>query len=72
MRHLKTQIRVTISLGVVALVALLLSHLALTDIYRAEADVSLEWRVVRIGALVFLGFLGSALFTLGRALRVLR
>ncbi|MFQ5739370.1 MAG: hypothetical protein ACE5JX_10200 [Acidobacteriota bacterium] len=71
MRDLKTQIRVTIALGVVALLAGLLSHLALSDIYHAEADVSLEWSVVRIGALVFVAFLASALFTLGRALKVL-
>jgi len=72
MRNLKTQIRLTIGLGVLALLAGLLSHLALTDIYHAEADVSLEWSVVCAGALVFLIFLGSALFTLGRALRVLQ
>lgn len=72
MRDLKTQIRVTLVLGALSLIAGLLTHLALTDIYHAETDVSLEWNVVRACALVLLGFIGMALFTLRRALRALR
>lgn len=71
MKNLKTQIRVTIALGILALLMGLLSHLALTDIYHNEADVSLEWSVVRVGALGFLSFVGLALVTLGRALKML-
>lgn len=71
MRDLKTQIRVTLVLGALSLFAGLLTHLALTDIYHAETDVSLEWNVVRACALVLLGFIAMALFTLGRALRAL-
>lgn len=41
-------IRASLGLGVLALVAVLMSHLALTDIYHAEADVSLEWNVLRM------------------------
>lgn len=71
MRNLKTQIRVTIALGALSLLAGLMTHLALTDIYHGEADVTLEWSIVRVCALVLLVFIGMALFTLGRALRVL-
>jgi hypothetical protein len=71
MSNLKTQIRVTIVLGVFSLLAGLITHLALTDIYHGEADVTLEWSVVRICALVLLVFIGMALFTLRRALREL-
>jgi hypothetical protein len=71
MSNLKMQIRVTIVLGVFSLLAGLITHLALTDIYHGEADVTLEWSVVRICALVLLVFIGMALFTLRRALRKL-
>ena len=71
MSNLKTQIRVTIALGVLSLLAGLLTLLALTDIYHGEADVTLEWSIVRICALVLLVFIGMALFTLRRALREL-
>ena len=71
MSDLKTQIRVTIALGVLSLLAGLATLLALTDIYHGEADVTLEWNIVRICALVLLVFIGMALFTLRRALREL-
>ncbi len=71
MSNLKTQIRVTIALGTLSLLAVLITHLALTDIYHGEADVTLERSVVRICALVLLVFIGMALFTLRRALREL-
>lgn len=71
MRNLKTQIRVTIALGALSLLVGLITLLALTDIYHGEADVTLEWSMVRVCALVVLIFIGMALFTLGRALRVL-
>ena len=70
-RALKIQIRLTIALGGLSLLAGILSHLALTDIYHGEADVSLEWNVLRACAVIFLLFLGSALLTLTRALRFL-
>ena len=50
-------------LGVLSLLAGLITHLALTDIYHGEADVTLEWNIVRICALVLLVFIGTALFT---------
>jgi hypothetical protein len=69
MKNLKRQIRVTIALGGLSLLAGLMTHLALTDIYHGEADATLEWSVLRVCALIFLLFIGSALFTLGRVLK---
>ena len=59
----------TIALGIVTLVFGLLSHLALTDIYHAEHDVSLEWNVVRVSAVVFFVFIMMTLYTLGKVLK---
>jgi hypothetical protein len=58
-------------MGVLTLLAGLIAHLALIDIYHGEADVTLEWGAVRICALVVLGFVVMALLTLRRALREL-
>ncbi len=71
MRTLRTQIRIAMLLGGLSLVAGLASHLALTDIHHGEPDLSLEWNVLRACAVVFLAFIGSALFTLGRTLKCL-
>lgn len=49
--------------------AVLVSHLALTDIYHGETDTSLEWRVLQISAGVILAFQISALITIWRWLR---
>jgi hypothetical protein len=69
MTKLKTQIKATMALGALSLLAGFASHLALTDIYHGEADLSLEWGIVRVCGLVFLVFIGSTLLTLWRALR---
>jgi hypothetical protein len=58
----------TMTLGVLSLGAMLFAHLALTDIYHGETDVSLEWNIVRGAALVILMFTAATLWTLGRAL----
>jgi hypothetical protein len=70
MKNFKTQIKVTIVLGVASLFAGLTAHLALTDIFHGGADVTLEWTILRVCALIVLAFIGMALFTLRRALRV--
>lgn len=69
MMKLRTQIKITMGLGAVALVAGFFSHLALTDIYHHEADVTLEWNIVRASALVVLAFIGVTMVTLWRTLR---
>lgn len=71
MSNLKTQIRVTIVMGALSLLAVLIAHMALTDIYHGGVDGTLEWSVVRICALVLLVFISMAMFTLRRALREL-
>ncbi len=57
------------ALAVVSLIAGIFAHLALTDIYHGEPDLSLEWNVLRVCALIFLCFIGFALITLGRVSR---
>jgi len=59
------------ALGALSLLAGWIGHLALTDIYHGEADVSLEWNLVRVSAVVLLAFIGTALFTLRRTLSAL-
>ena len=71
MFKIKTQIAIVMVLGTLSLIAGFLSHLALTDIYHGEVDVSLEWKMVRVAALIILLFISSSLFTLGRTLKLL-
>jgi hypothetical protein len=71
MSNLKTQIRATLTLGVLSLAAGLATHLSLTDIYHGEADVGLEWNVVRVSAVVMVAFIALAMATLRRTLKAL-
>lgn len=57
------------ALGVLSLIAVLLSHLALTDIAHGESDLAWEWRILRVSALVILMFIGTSLAALGRILK---
>lgn len=41
-------LRLSFVLVVLALLSVAVSHLALTDIFHAEGDVSLEWNVLRV------------------------
>ncbi len=70
MNTVKMYIRMTIALGVLSLVALAVSHLALTDIAHGESDVSLEWHILRASALVILMFIALTLVTLRRVLKL--
>ena len=67
MINLKSQITGVMILGVLALIAGYFSHLALTDIYHAESDLTLEWRIVQIAALIILVFIGSSLVVLHKS-----
>lgn len=71
MLTLKKQIYFVLALGILTLLAGALGHLALTDIYHAETDVTLEWNVLRVCALVFLIFVGFTIATFRRTLRKL-
>jgi len=56
-------------LGLASIVAVLISHLALTDIYRGEGDLSQEWNVLRFCFGVIVAFQVYALITLSRVVR---
>lgn len=61
--ELKQQIRLATALGVMSLVAGALGQLALTDIYHGEGDLTLEWNMLRIFAVIFVVFIAHALNT---------
>lgn len=71
MNNLRTQIQATMVLGVLALLAGIVGHLALTDIYHNEVDVTLEWNILRICALILFVFIGTALLTLRKTIKSL-
>lgn len=56
-------------LGILSVIALLVSHLALTDIWHGEGDLRLEWSVLQAAAMVIVLFQVFALVTIGRFLR---
>ena len=62
-------ILVSLSLGVLSVFAVYVCHLALTDIYHLEPDVTAEWRAVQICFVVIIAFQVSALVTLWQVLR---
>jgi uncharacterized membrane protein len=68
---LQTQIRMSIVLGILALVGIALSFLALLDIAHGEPDTRLEWATVRATAAVMLMFIAQSLVTLVRARKAL-
>ena len=70
MKSIKKQIKITMVLGAMSLVAGLFSHLALTDIGHGEPNVAAEWMVVQAAALIILAFIIMALLTLRRALKL--
>jgi hypothetical protein len=62
---MKTLTRMSVILGILTLLSILFSHLALTDIYHnAESDLSMEWNIVRIGYLLTFIFVIIALITI--------
>lgn len=61
--------KASVGLGVLALIAVATNHLALTDIYRGEGDVSLEWNVLRVGFAVIVVSQVISLVTLTKMLR---
>jgi len=64
MNKLKKYSIITIFLSGISLVALLFSHLALTDIYHGEINLSLEWTILRITSIIFLAFIMSTVLTI--------
>ena len=49
--------------------AMILSHLALTDIAHGEQNPSLEWAILRISAVIIFTFVILSLVTLTRVLK---
>ena len=68
---MKTQIKLALGLGILSLFMRLLGHLALTDIYHGETEVSLEWNILRVSALVFAFFVTFALTTFRKILETI-
>lgn len=59
----------SITLGVLSLVAGCVFVLALNDIFHGETDVRMEWAAMRVAALIILMFHAMALMTLSRVAR---
>ncbi len=69
MTNLRRIAAISVVLGVVSVVGLLVSLLALTDIAHGEPDVTLEWWVVRVAYLSVVLFQVAALVTLRQILK---
>ncbi len=69
MKALRRSAAISAALGIVSVVGLLVSLLALTDIAHGEPDVTLEWWVVRVAYLLIVLFQAAALVTLRQILR---
>jgi hypothetical protein len=54
-------------LGLLSVFAIVLAHLALTDISHGEADLTLEWNVLRLSFVVIITFHVVALWALRQA-----
>lgn len=60
----------TLSLSGLSILTLIISHLALTDIYHGGEDLSLEWSFLKIAAVIFLAFIISTIVTLRQVLKM--
>ena len=58
--------RVTLGLGLVSALSILVAHLALTDIYHGETEVSSEWRAVQVAFGIVVAFHVAAFAMLAR------
>ncbi len=70
MSNIIRYVTTTFILAGLSLLALMGSHLALTDIYHGGEDVSLEWSFLRIAALIFIAFITSTMITLRKVLHM--
>ena len=67
--RIDTWLRLSFGLVILALLSVAVSHLALTDIYHAEGDVSLEWNVLRVCLAVIVASQIAMLVTLTKIAR---
>ena len=70
MNDLKRTARMALGLGVLSLFAIGASVFALDDIARGETDLTIEWAVLRVSALIVLMFIALSFVTLTRVLRL--
>ena len=70
MRKIKKYSILTFSLSGLSILTLIISHLALTDIYHGGEDLSLEWSFLRISAVIFFAFIVSTMVTLRQVLKM--
>ena len=68
---IKNQIRITIVLGMLSILAGFFGHLALTDIYHGEGDLTLEWRILQAGAVIIFVFVVTSLLMLKKVLKAM-
>ena len=67
MQKIKRWALVTLGLGVLLIVSMLASHLALTDIWKGiEPNLSTEWSIVRVGFVFEVLFLISVYMMIRR------
>ena len=67
MNKLNKMVRISLILGVITLIGLLLSILALIDIYHnSEPDLSMEWNTVRVCFIVTVVFISMSVTTIIR------
>ncbi len=71
MSQFKNQIRITIALGMLSILAGVIGHLALTDIYHGEGDLTLEWSILQAGAVIIFVFVTASLLTLRKVLKAM-
>jgi hypothetical protein len=62
----KTLIKLTFIFGCLSLISLLLCHLALTDIAHGEPNVSAEWNILRVSAVIIFTFIISTFYIFWR------
>lgn len=70
MTKVKKYAAITLILSGLSILALVFSHLALTDIYRGGENLVLEWSLLRIAAFVFIAFIISTIFTMKQVLKM--
>jgi hypothetical protein len=64
MKKLRIWAQISLTLGILSVVAFLACMAALTDIYHGEQDVRLEWTIVRLGFFViFILIIAILVFT---------
>lgn len=64
MKKLRIWATVSLTLGILAMVVLLISVAALTDIYHGQEDASLEWTFLRLAfGVIFFLIIATFIFT---------